>query len=96
MKPYHGNLKRDLCGLNLLDQFATRHKVIHGFGFPNFLKGLLFNKNTTDMAKILQSLSYKECSVISAKFITFGVFILILITSPIMDQTACCCDVTTS
>ena len=48
------------------------------------------------MAQILQSLSYKVCSVILPKFTTFGLFILNLSTSAIMDQTACCYNVRTS
>ena len=48
------------------------------------------------MAQILHSLSYKVCSITQPKFDTFGFFILILGTSAIMDQTACCYDVTTS
>ena len=48
------------------------------------------------MAQILQSLSYKVCSIILPKLTTFGLFILNLGTSAIMDQTACCYNVTTS
>ena len=48
------------------------------------------------MAQILRSLSYKVCSTTLPKFNTFGLFILILSTSAIMDQTACCYNVTTS
>ena len=44
----------------------------------------------------MQSLSYKVCSVILSKFNTFGLFISILGTSAIMDQTACCHRLTTS
>ena len=77
-----------------MDLFTTRHKVVHNGGSPNF-KGLLFDKKTTYMAQILQSLSYKVCSIILPKINTFGLFILILGTSAIMDQTACC-YVTTS
>ena len=51
----------------------------------------LFNKYTTDMAQILQSPGYKECSIISPKF-----FITNSGTSAIMDQTASCYVVTTS
>ena len=47
------------------------------------------------MAQIVRSLSYKECSVILPKFTKFGVFILIMSTSSIMDKRACC-YVTTS
>ena len=77
----------------IIDLFTARHKVVHNGRSPNF-KGLLFDKNTTDMAQILQSLSYKVCSIILPKFTTFGWFIPILGTSAIMDQTACCYDVT--
>ena len=48
------------------------------------------------MAQILQSLSYKVCFIILPKFNKFGLLILILGTSAIMDQTACCYNVTTS
>ena len=47
------------------------------------------------MAQTLHSLSYKVCSITLPKFNTFGLFILILSTSAIMDQTACCYNVTT-
>ena len=47
------------------------------------------------MVQILQSLSYKECSIILPKFTTSGLFIIILGRSAIMDQTACCYVVTT-
>ena len=47
------------------------------------------------MAQISHSLSYKLCSITLPKFNTFGLFILILGTSAIMDQTACCYNVTT-
>ena len=55
------------------------------------LKGLLLN----NIAQILQNLNYKECSIILPKFTAVGLFILILGTSAIMDQIACCCVVTT-
>ena len=64
-------------------------------GSPNF-KGLLFDKKTTHMAQILQSLSYKVCSVPLSKFDTSGLFIVTLDASTIMGQTACCYNVTTS
>ena len=48
------------------------------------------------MANILQNLSYEECSCISPKLTTFSSSILILGTSAIMDQTACCHVDTTS
>ena len=48
------------------------------------------------MVQTLQSLSYKEYSIILPKFTAFGSFILILGTSAIMNQTACCHVVTTS
>ena len=57
---------------------------------------LLFDEKTTCMAQILHSLSYKVCSITLPKFNTFGLFILILGTSAIMDQTGCCYNVTTS
>ena len=79
----------------LIDLFTTRHKVVHNGGSPNF-QGLLFNKRTAYMVQILQSLSYKVCSIIVPKFTTFGLFILNLGTSAIMDQTTCCYNVTTS
>ena len=96
-------LKSMLQGLNLLlgqnkahiDLLPTRHKVVHNCGSPN-LSRLLFHTNTTDMAQILQSLRYKECSIISPKFTTSSLFIVILGTSTIMNQTACCYVVTTS
>ena len=69
--------------------------MVHKGGSPNFL-GLLFNRNPTDIARILQSLSYKEYSITLLKFSTFGLFILILNTSAIMDHTACCYVVMTS
>ena len=78
-----------------IDLFTTRHKVVHNGRYPNF-KGLLFDKKTTYMAQILQSLSYKVFSIILPKFNTFGLCIPILGTSAIMDQIACCCNVTTS
>ena len=78
-----------------IDLFTTRHKVVHNGGYPNF-KGLLFDKKTTYMAQILQSLNYKVYSIILPKFNTFGLCIPILSTSAIMDQIACCCNVTTS
>ena len=42
------------------------------------------------------SLSYKVCSITLPKFNTFELFILILGTSAIMDQAACCYNVRTS
>ena len=48
------------------------------------------------MAQILQSLSYKVCAITLPKFITLKLFILILGVSTIMDDTACCYNVTTS
>ena len=78
-----------------MDPFLARQKVVHNGGSP-VLEGLLFNKSTADIAQILHSRSYKECSIMLPEFITFGLFILILGTSAIMDQTACCYDVTTS
>ena len=48
------------------------------------------------MAQILHNLSYKVCSITLPKFNKFYLFILILSTSAIMDQTACCYNVTTS
>ena len=87
------NLSSGIC----MDLFTTRHKVVHNGGSLNF-KGLLFDKKTTYMAQILQSLSYKviKCSIILPEFNTFRLFILIRGTSTIMDQTACCYNVTTS
>ena len=79
----------------LLDLFTTRHKVVHNGGSLNY-KVLLFDKKTNYLAQILQSLSYKVCSIILPKFNTFELFIPILGTSAIMDQTACCYNVTTS
>ena len=78
-----------------IDLFPTRHKVVHNGRSPNF-EELLFNKNTADMAQILCSLRYKECSIILPKFTIFGLFVVILDTSTIMDQTACCYVMTTS
>ena len=78
-----------------IDLFTTRHKVVHNGGSPNF-KGLLFDKRINYLAQILQNLSYKVCSIILPKFNIFGLFIPILGTSAIMDQTACCYNVTTS
>ena len=46
----------------LIDLFTTRHKVVHNGGSPNF-KLSLFDKKTTYMAQILQSLSYKVCFI---------------------------------
>ena len=60
------------------------------------LQGLMFDINTTDMTQIFQSLSYKEYPIVSSKFTTFGLFILVLGTSAIMDQPACCYAVMTS
>ena len=48
------------------------------------------------MAQILLGLSYKVCFITLPKFNKFGLFILILSTSAIMDQTACYYNVTTS
>ena len=48
------------------------------------------------MDQILQSLSYKVSYIIIPKFNTFGLFIIIPGTSTIMDQTACCYNLTTS
>ena len=59
-------------------------------------KGLLFDKKTNYLAQILQSLSYEVYSIILPKFKSFGLFIPVLGTSAIMDQTACCYNVTTS
>ena len=69
--------------------------MVHNGGCPNF-KGSLFDKKTTYMAQILQSLSYKVCFIVLPKFNKFGLLILILGTSAIMDQTACCYNMTTS
>ena len=81
--------------MQLIDLFTTRHKVVHNGGPPNF-KGLLFDKKTNYLVQILRSLSYKVCSIILPKFNTFGWSVPILGTSAIMDQTACCYNVTTS
>ena len=81
-----------LCSYNSMDQFTTRHKVVYN-GRSSRFYGLLFNKKATYMARILQSLSYKVCSITLPKFNTFGLFILILGASTIMDQTACCYNV---
>ena len=78
-----------------IDQFTTPDYVVHNGGSPNFQE-LLFDKKTTCMAQILHNLSYKVCSITLPKFNTFGLFIMILGTSAIMDQTACCYNVTTS
>ena len=78
-----------------IDLFTTRHRVVHEGGSPNF-KGSLFDKKATYVAQILQSLSYKVCFTIPPKFNSFGLFILILGTSAIMDQAACCYNMTTS
>ena len=75
--------------------FTTRHKVVHNSGSTNFRR-LSFDKKTNYLAQILQSLSFKVCSIILPKFNTFGLFIPILGTSAIMDKTACCHRVTTS
>ena len=83
---------RFLPKLFSIELFPRRHKVVHNGGSPHFYR-LFLNKNTTDMA---QSLSYKGCSIILPKFTTFGLFILILSTSAVMDQIACCYVVTTS
>ena len=71
-----------------IDLFTTRQKVVHNGGPLNF-KVLLFDKKTNYLAQILQSLSYKVCSIILTNFNTFGLFTPILGTSAIMDQTAC-------
>ena len=73
----------------IINQFLIRHKVVYNGRSPNF-KGLLFNKNATDMVQISENLSYKECPMALPKFTTFGLFILFLGTSTIMNQTACC------
>ena len=133
----------------IIDQFATRHKVVQNGGSPNFkgcystktqliwlkfckafwlsprnfFRGLLsckflllfycFRTKFQGGAKVFKggklpqggrplppplwekaSLSYKERSIILPKFITFGLLILILGTSAIMNQTACCYAVT--
>ena len=78
-----------------IDLFTARHKVVHNGEYPNF-KGLLFEKKTNYLAQILQSLSYKVCSIVLPKFKIFGLFIPILGTSAVMDQTAYCHNVTTS
>ena len=77
------------------DQFTARHQVLHNSGSSNFLE-LLLDKKTTCMAQILHSLSYKICSITLRKFSTLGLLILVLGTSAIMDQTACCYNVMTS
>ena len=69
--------------------------MAHNGGSPNF-KGSLFNKKTTYMAQILQSLSYKVCFSILPKLNKFGLLTLILGTSAIMDQRTCCYNMTTS
>ena len=79
----------------MIDLFTTRHKVVHNGESPNF-KGSLFDKKTTYMAQILQSPSYKVCFIILPKFNSFELFTLILGTSAIMDQAACCYNMTTS
>ena len=65
--------------------FPARHKVVHDGEPPTF-----FNGNTNNMTQMLQILIYKECSLILTKFTTFRLLILILGTSAIMDQKACC------
>ena len=77
-----------------IDLFPVRHKVAHDDRSSNF-QVLLFNKSTTDMAQILQSHSYEECSIMLTKFTRFGLFILILGISAIVDYVACCYFVTT-
>ena len=59
-------------------------------------KGCYLIKDTIDMTQILQSLGYVECYITLPKFAIFGLFILILGTSAIMDQTTCCFAVTSS
>ena len=46
------------------------------------------------MDQNLQILSYKICSITLPKFNSFGLFILIMGASTIMDQTACSYNVT--
>ena len=81
--------------VHCIDLFTTRQKVVHNGGSPTF-KGLLFDKMTNYLAQILQSLSYKVYSIILPKFKSFGLYIPLLGTSAIMDQTVCCYNVTTS
>ena len=78
-----------------MEQFTTRHQVVHNGRFQNF-KELLFHKKTTCIAQILCSLSYKLCSITVPKLKKLGLLILILGISAIMDRTACCYNVTTS
>ena len=78
-----------------IDQFTARHQVVYNSGSSTFLE-LLLDKKTTCMAQILHSLSHKICSITLRKFSTFGLLILVLGTSAIMDQTACCYNVMTS
>ena len=58
-------------------------------------KGCYSTKTQLIWYKFCKALIHNECSIILSKFITFGLFILILGKSAIMDQTACCYDVTT-
>ena len=75
-QPLYGQrLRQTVLGYMRIDLFTTRHKVVHNGGPLNF-KGLLFDKKTNYLAQILQSLSYKVCSIILPKFNTFGLFIL--------------------
>ena len=41
-------------------------------------------KNTTDVVKNLQNLSYKICSIAKSNFAPFGLF------APLLDETDCC------
>ena len=59
------------------------------------LRGRYPLKKATYMAQILQTLNYKVCFIILPKFNKFGLLILILGTSAIMDQTACCYNMKT-
>ena len=86
-------VKQSISLMNLLKLHVTNCSKMADL---QTFKRLLFDKKTTCMAQILHSLSYKVCSITLPKFNSFGLFILILSTSAIMDQTACSYNVTTS
>ena len=67
-----------------MDQFRSHDKLIHNARFPNF-ESVIIHKNTTDMVKLSQGLSYYI-----AKFGSFT-----LGASAIVNQKACSYAVTT-
>ena len=104
-------IRSDISNFMCFSKFSRPHTYIQNAHMLDFCKFCVDQFTTSQsgpewqisellrvvyIAQILQSLSYKVCWIIIQKFNTLKLFILILGASTIMDQTACCYNVTTS